>query len=299
MALQIAIKALKLDKEIITSPFSYIATSSSIAWEGCKPIFVDILPDTLCINPELIEKAITHKTQAILVTHVYGIPCDVEAIELIAQKYQLKIIYDAAHAFGVQYKEQSVLNFGDVSTLSFHATKLFHTGEGGAIVTNDDELAHIISYMGNFGHNGPEKFWGLGINGKNSELHAAMGLCVLPKVSELISRRRSITQLYDKLLAGLGLRKPVVAQDIVYNFAYYPLIFPDEMRMSVVIDALNAQQIFPRRYFYPALNTLNYLGKQHAPIAEDISSRILCLPLFYDLPDSSVEQIGSIVKNNL
>ncbi|QIL76403.1 DegT/DnrJ/EryC1/StrS family aminotransferase [Hymenobacter sp. HDW8] len=297
IALQIAIKALELEGEIITTPFSYVATTSSIVWEGCKPIFADIQRDTLCLDPQLIEQLITPRTSAVLATHVYGNPCDVEAIEIIAQKHQLKIVYDAAHAFGVQYKGQSVLNFGDVSTLSFHATKLFHTGEGGAIITNDDQLAHKIGYMANFGHNGPERYWGLGINGKNSELHAAMGLCVLPKVTDLIRRREEISKQYDQLLHGLGLVKPMVAKHVVYNYAYYPIIFPNEEVMLAVIAALNAEQIFPRRYFYPSLNELNYIDKQSSIIAEDISSRVMCLPLYYDLSVDSVLQIASIIKN--
>ncbi|GAB2459641.1 aminotransferase DegT [Hymenobacter qilianensis] len=299
IALQIAIKALELKGEVITTPFSYVATTSSIVWEGCKPTFVDIQQDTLCLDPQLVEQAITPRTSAILATHVYGNPCDVEAIEAIAQKHQLKVIYDAAHAFGVQYKGQSLLNFGDVSTLSFHATKLFHTGEGGAIITDDDELAHKISYMSNFGHDGPERFLGLGINGKNSELHAAMGLCVLPKVSDLARRRQEISKHYDQLLDGLGLVRPLIAKDVLYNYAYYPVIFPNEEKMLTVIHALNAQQIFPRRYFYPPLSELNYVEKQEGKVAQSISPRILCLPLAHDLSSSSVVQIVAIIKENL
>ena len=176
IAEQIAIKAADLKGDIITTPFSYVATTSSIVWEGCQPVFVDIDPQTLCMNPDLIEDAITEKTTGIIPTHVYGIPCDVEKIQEIAEKHSLKVIYDAAHTFGGKYKGKSIASYGDISFLSFHATKVFHTVEGGAIITNDDELAHKISYMRNFGHNGPEDFWGVGINGNNSEFHAAMGL---------------------------------------------------------------------------------------------------------------------------
>ncbi|RDC66108.1 DegT/DnrJ/EryC1/StrS family aminotransferase [Adhaeribacter pallidiroseus] len=299
IALQVAIKALEIRGEIITTPFSYIATASSIGWEDCKPVFADINPDTLCLNPRLIEEKISVHTQAILATHVYGNPCDVETIEAIAAKHQLKVIYDAAHAFGVQYKNQSLLNFGDISTLSFHATKLFHTIEGGAIVTNDEELAHRISYMINFGHNGPENFFGLGINGKNSEVHAAMGLCLLPKIGDIIRKRRELSTLYDRLLQDLPLTRPIISNDVIYNFAYYPILFRTEANMLIVREALNRHNIFPRRYFYPALSTLDFLQIQNMVVAEDISQRVLCLPLYHELPYATVTQITQIINDNL
>lgn len=291
IALQLAIKSLDLEGEIITTPFSYVATTSSIVWENCIPIFVDINSETLCLDPGLIEAAITPRTSAIMATHVYGNPCDVEAITLIAKKHNLKVIYDAAHAFGVLYKGQSILNFGDVSTLSFHATKLFHTIEGGAVVTNDDATAHRLSYMRNFGHNGPEEFWGVGINGKNSEVHAAMGLCVLPRVPELIARRTHLSELYDKLLSGCNCRRPVIHNDTDYNYSYYALVMQSEAELLHVRDALNAVEIFPRRYFYPSLNTLDYVLLQKVPVSEDISRRVLCLPLYPDLTDKEVHQV--------
>ncbi|HLP19244.1 MAG TPA: aminotransferase class V-fold PLP-dependent enzyme, partial [Chitinophagales bacterium] len=181
-AIQIAIKGLDLKGEIITTPFSYVATTSSIVWENCKAVFADIEEETLTIDANKIEALITPKTSAILATHVYGIPCNIEKIEKIAKKHNLKVIYDAAHAFGVKYHGQALTNYGDASTLSFHATKLFHTTEGGALITNDEDAAHRFSYMRNFGHKGQEDFWGLGINAKNSEFHAAMGLCVFPHI---------------------------------------------------------------------------------------------------------------------
>ena len=193
------------------------------------------------------------------------------------------MIYDAAHAFGVQYKEQSLLVHGDIATLSFHATKLFHTGEGGAVITNDDDVAHRIAYMRNFGHKGQEDFWGLGINGKNSEFHAAMGLCVLPKVPELIGKRRAISGLYDRLLEGHDLVEAPTARSDGYNFAYYPVIFQTEECLLAVRDALNERQVFPRRYFYPALSALEYAHVDHNPVSEDIAKRVLCLPLADDL----------------
>lgn len=296
IALQIAIKALELKGEIITTPFSYIATTSSIVWENCKPIFVDIDENSLCINANLVENAITKKTSAILATHVYGIPCEVEKIEKIAQKYNLKVIYDAAHCFGVQYKGQSLLNYGDICTLSFHATKLFHTGEGGGIVTKDKDLFHKIYYMHNFGHNGTEDFFGVGINGKSSELHATMGLCVLPKIDELIAKRKEISEYYDTVLFPLPLRRPTIPKETIYNYAYYPVIFETQEQLLKAKEKLNQENIFPRRYFYPSLNTLNYVEKQTCKVSDDISKRVLCLPLFYELELNDIQTITNILK---
>ncbi len=300
IALQIAIKALDLSGEIITTPFSYVATTSSIAWEGCSPVFADISPDTLCIDPVSIEGKITPHTRAIMGVHVYGNPCDVDAIEQVAQRHNLKVIYDAAHAFGVNYHGRSILKWGDISTLSFHATKVFHTVEGGAIVTDSDLLAHKISYMRNFGHNGPEAFWGLGVNGKCSEMHAAMGLCLLPKVPHIIDRRKALTELYDSLLKDVeGLSRPPVRPGTEYNYAYYPVLLESEERLLDVRSALNANEIFPRRYFYPSLTTLPYVDSTPMPIAMDASLRVLCLPLFPDLQESQVCSICDIIRAQL
>jgi len=289
IALQIALKALGIKGEVITSPFSYVATTSSIVWEGCKPIFVDIDHNTLCINPNLIEAAITERTSAILATHVYGIPCEVEKIASIAKKHNLKVIYDAAHCFGVQYKGKSILNYGDISTISFHATKLFHTGEGGGIITQSEELAHKAFSMHNFGHQGQEDFEGLGINAKNSELHAAMGLAVLPYISDIIQKRKRISERYDSLLVDLSLKRPRLPQETTYNYAYYPVIFTSEESLMKVKTHLNKHHIFPRRYFYPALNQLNYVPYIPCPVAESISKRVLCLPLYDSLSPSKIK----------
>ena len=296
IALQIAIKALDLQGEIITTPFSYVATTSSIVWAGCQPVFVDVDPHTLCINPDLIEAAITHRTSAILPVHVYGHPCDVDAIQTIADRHGLRVIYDAAHAFGVRYDGQSLLVHGDIATLSFHATKLFHTVEGGALVTRDDEVAHRIAYMRNFGHRGQEAFWGLGINGKSSELHAAMGLCVLPRIEALIGRRRATSTMYDRFLAGTGLRRPRVDGAVAYNYAYYPTIFPSEAQLLAARARLRAERVFPRRYFYPSLNQLDYVPHRPAPVADDIARRVLCLPLSHALQPQSVLLIAGILS---
>ncbi len=299
IALQVGIKALDLKGEIITTPFSYVATTSSIVWEGSTPVFVDIDKDTLCLDPTLIEAAITPQTVAILATHVYGNPCDIEAIAQIAAKHNLKVLYDAAHAFGVKLNGESILTSGDLSTLSFHATKLFHTVEGGCIVTNDDALAFKIAYMINFGHNGTEAFFGLGINGKNSEFHAAMGLCVLPQVGNLIDKRARLSNLYSSLLCDADVMRPVTGEHVLYNYAYYPVIFPTTEKMLTVLAALNAQDIFPRRYFFPALNALNYVTYMPTPIATSVAARVLCLPLYHDLDEASVHLIAGIIKSSV
>lgn len=299
VALEIALKALDISNEVITTPFSYVATTSSIVWSNCIPVFADINPKSLCIEPSLIEKSITDKTEAILATHVYGNPCDVDNIEYAAQKHKLKVIYDASHCFGVKYKKTSILNYGDISTLSFHATKLFHTAEGGALVTNNEEIAHKISYLRNFGHKGQEEFWGLGINGKNSELHAAMGLCVLPKIRSIISQRKKAALEYDKCLKNTKLEHIKINSDCEYNYSYYPVIFQSEEQLLKVRCALNDNNIFPRRYFYPSLDKLNYVNKYKAPVADSISKRILCLPLFHSLSKNVVKKISKIIISSL
>jgi dTDP-4-amino-4,6-dideoxygalactose transaminase len=297
IAIQIAIKALGLKGEIITTPFSYVATTSSIVWENAIPVFADICPKTFTIDANEIEKVISEKTSAILATHVYGFPCEVEKINKIAQKHKLKVIYDAAHAFGVKIKDKSILNYGDISTLSFHATKLFHTIEGGGIATNDSDLAHTISYMRNFGHKGQEDFWGLGINGKSSEVHAAMGLCLLPRIADLIQARKERVTLYTKLLKDLNIVKWQLDEDVTWNNAYYPVIFETEKMLITVRNALNAIYIYPRRYFYPSLTQLNYVNKATTPISDDLSKRVLCLPLYYDLPKEDIRRISEVIHD--
>lgn len=285
IALQIAIKALGLKDDVITTPFSYVATTSSIVWEGCKPVFVDIDPDTLNINPELIEEAITEKTTGILATHVFGNPCDVEAIQRIADKHNLKVIYDAAHCFGTKYKSKSIFNWGDISTTSFHATKLFHTVEGGAVFTGDDELNYRMSRMRNFGHAGFEKFDGIGINGKNSEIHAAMGLCNLPYIDKILNSRKRQCLLYSDLLSDLPLRTLSIQSDSCWNYSYFPIVFQCEDDLLDVKKTLEEKNIFPRRYFYPSLDSLHYLSHTKMVNSRSVSASILCLPLFFELTE--------------
>jgi dTDP-4-amino-4,6-dideoxygalactose transaminase len=295
--LQIALKLLGGGGEIITTPFSYIATTAAIVWENCTPVFVDIDPVYLTIDETKIEAAITSKTTCILATHVFGNPCNVEAIDIISKKYNLKVIYDAAHCFGVKYKGKSIFEYGDVSTCSFHATKLFHTGEGGAIFCNDIELRKKIFYSHNFGHNGPLNFHGLGINGKISELHAAMGLVVLPYTLEILKSRKIIVEEYEKLLNYKLFDKLILRHGTEWNYSYFPIIFKEIKNMNIVLGRLSSNNIFPRRYFAPSLNTLNYVMKTKNPISESISERILCLPLYKDLSIENLQLIVSLINN--
>ena len=297
IALQIAIKALDLSGEIITTPFSYVATTSSIVWEGCKPVFVDIDPNTLNISPSLIEAAITDKTTGILATHVFGNPCDIEAIQAIAEKYNLKVIYDAAHCFGTKYKNKSVFEYGDVSTASFHATKLFHTVEGGAVFSKDEIVLERMKFMRNFGHDGPEKFNGIGINGKNSEFHAAMGLCNLNYVDVVLKRRKKQCKLYEELLAGFSLKTISIGGDSSWNYAYYPLIFSSKKQTLKVKEKLEMNEIYPRRYFYPSLDEMDYIEDQKSSVSRAVSQRILCLPLYHILKEDDQNRIVKVIKN--
>lgn len=300
IALQIAIKALELNGEIITTPFSYVATTSSIVWEGCKPVYADIDPKKLTIDPGKIEALITEKTTAILATHVYGIPCDVEKIDWIAKKYNLKVIYDAAHAFGVKYKGKSIFEYGDISTLSTHATKLFHTIEGGAVFTDTPDLLKKMAYLRNFGHDGLDKYNGVGINGKNSEFHAAMGLTNLTYLEEIIEKRKKDSSQYDSWLLNKGIVRPKLPNDINYNYSYYPIIFNSQEECVKVFNELAKHEIFARRYFYPSLTELDYVIEDHnTPICNDIAPRVLCLPLYYDLSSTEIDMICRIIIRTL
>lgn len=296
LPLQIAIKALGLSGNIITTPFSYVATTSSIVWESCTPVFVDIHPEYLTIDETKIEAAVTSKTSAILATHVFGNPCNIEFIEAIAKKYDLKVIYDAAHAFGVTYKGQSIFNYGDVSTCSFHATKLFHTGEGGAIFCKDDTLLNKLFYHHNFGHKGKENFQGLGINAKMSELQGALGLAILPYIKQLITSRQEAVNSYDELLEKTSIERLKIRSEVQWNYSYYPVIFETESQLLKIIKDLNNQDIFPRRYFYPSLETLPYVKATILPHSTSISKRVLCLPLFYDISHESIQRITATIK---
>lgn len=299
IAIQIALKALGIDGgEVITTPFSFVATTSSILWERCKPVFVDIEPDNYTIDVDKIEAAITPETKAIMAVHVFGYACNVDAIQKIADKHGLKVIYDAAHAFGAKFKGKSLLSYGDISTCSFHATKVYHTIEGGACVVKDKEVSDRLDLIKRFGINGNEHFC-LGINAKQSEFNAAMGLANFPYIDKIIEKRKQICELYDRELAGFVVR-PKMQKDLEYNYAYYPVLFKNEDELLSVFEKLNANGIYPRRYFWPSLNTLPYINDyQSCPISEDVCSRIACLPLSTELSTNSVNEICKIIKENI
>jgi dTDP-4-amino-4,6-dideoxygalactose transaminase len=297
--LQIALKLLGNKGEIITTPFSYVATTAAIVWENCTPVFVDIHPEYLTIDETKIEAAITNKTTAILATHVFGNPCKVIAIEAIAKKHNLKVIYDAAHCFGVKHNDKSIFDYGDVSTCSFHATKLFHTGEGGAMFTKSGDLQGQLFYSHNFGHKGSLAFHGLGINGKMSELQAALGLSVLPYMERIIDERKKVVNYYNSNLDLSKLQVLKIRENTDWNYSYYPVIFDREEQLLKVQEVLNENEIFPRRYFYPSLNTIEYTNGMAMPISESIASRVLCLPLYVGLSDDDLERLVFLINKEL
>ena len=294
--IQIALKLLGNQGEIITTPFSYVATTSAIIWENCKPVFVDIHPELLTIDETKIEAAITSKTTAILATHVFGNPCHIEAIEKIAKKHNLFVIYDAAHCFGVIYNGNSIFNYGDVSTCSFHATKIFHSGEGGAMFCNDEKLFHKLYYSHNFGHNGPVDFHGLGINAKISELQSAMGLAVFDNLEHIFYERRKVVEFYLNNLNFDKVTTMKIREKTEWNYSYFPLIFQSEEELLSAQKRLNEAEIFPRRYFYPSLNTIDFVNGASMPISESIASRILCLPLYVGLTEAELKLIVNLIN---
>ncbi len=295
--IQIALRNFCNEAEIITTPFSYIATSSSIVWQNCKPLYVDINEKYLTIDEQKIEESITPNTKAILATHIFGNACHIEAIEKIAKKYNLLVIYDAAHCFGVKYRGKPLFSFGDISTCSFHATKVFHTAEGGGLVCNREELSHQLKYSVNFGHKGHYDYYGMGINAKMSELHAAMGLSVLQNMNFIFAEYKRVIDQYSEQLNFERIRPLQLREGVVWNYSYFPIIFENEELLLKALSLLKANQIFPRRYFYPSLNTIDYLSGQRMPIAESISKRILCLPLYVGLEYSSIDTICDIINS--
>lgn len=299
VALEIAYRTLDLKGFVITTPFSFVATTSSLVTNQLLPIFADINKDTFNLDFKNIEKLITPNTSAILPVHVFGNACEVEKLEKIAKKHSLKLIYDASHAFDVKYKDESILNYGDISTLSFHATKLFHTIEGGALIINDDGLVEKARYLINFGIKNQEEIPHLGTNAKMNEFEAAMGLCVLDDLEDIKLKRKIILQKYRKELNNLVRfqKQNINANE---NYSYSSVIFKNEEELLKVQRALNEKQIFPRRYFHPSLDTLNYIEpKQEMPISRDISKRILCLPIYAELTQDEQSLIIKIIKKNI
>lgn len=296
IAIQMAIKALQLKGEIITTPFTWVATISAIQWEGCTPVFCDIDPDTLNMDPVRIEAAITEKTVAIMPVHVFGNPCDVDAIQAIADRHGLKVIYDAAHAVGSTIHGQSLLNFGHISATSLHATKMLNTAEGGGCITRDAALHEKLKRIRFFGHDDNKEIVEEGFNGKLTEVHAALGLANLKYHREVLADRKRKYLLYKEILGGLPgitFQKLALGEP---NYSYFPVIFKDEATVLEVEKALHAEAIYPRRYFYPAVNTFrNILPASRFQIAEEIAKRILCLPLYWKLADDDTRRTAEVV----
>lgn len=305
LPLMCALQALRITGEVITTPYSFVATTHSLWWNGIKPVFVDIDPQTCNIAPDKIEAAITPKTTAIMPVHVYGKPCDTERIQAIADKYGLKIIYDAAHAFGVEVNGRSILNAGDMSTLSFHATKVFNTIEGGALICHDEKTKKRIDYLKNFGFAGETEIVAPGINGKLDEVRAAYGLLNLKQVDAAIEGRRQVAIQYRIALQGVsGISFLEDIPGVRHNYAYFP-IFVDEEKYGMTRDELylklKEQNILGRRYFYPLISEFStYKGLESAKqdnllMAHKIADSVICLPMYHGLDENSINSIVNLI----
>jgi len=305
LAIQLALKAYDLGGEVITTPFTFAATTNVILWEGLKPVFADIDFDTFNIDPKDVERKITNKTSAILAVHVYGNPCYVEELQEIADKYNLKLLYDAAHAFGVEYNNQSILNYGDLSTLSFHATKVFHTIEGGAIAAKDEDLVEKLQLLRNHGIKSEEEVIVPGTNAKMNEFQAAMGLCNLEDIDEKIQRRKKIYEHYKEELSKHVKFQKIIASK--YNYGYMPVCFKNLGKRDEIYSELVKNKIKPRKYFFPLTTNFDYFKKNGADLVKtynlkealDISNKILCLPLYPDLEIESVDRVVEIINSNV
>jgi len=291
-ALQLAIRALDLRGEVITTPFTYIATANIIAWENCRPVFVDIDPQTWNIDPNKIEDKITDQTSAILPVHVFSAPCEVDRIQTIASKNNLKVIYDAAHAFGVNLSGKSILQFGDVSAVSFHATKLFNTAEGGACFTDDKILEERIRRMRFFGFDTMNNILDNGMNAKMTEISAGLGLANFKFLDQVKQNRKMKYELFLSFLKDLPFINFQSYKTDEYNYSYMPVVFEREQILLKIQNKLKSKNIFAKRYFYPSLNKLSIFQPQDSlPVSEKISRRILCLPLYDTLPVTQIKRI--------
>ena len=306
IALVTALQALRITGEVITTPYSFVATAHSLLWNAITPVFVDIDPATCNLDPDRIEQAITPRTTAIMPVHCYGTPCNVERIQQLADTYGLKVIYDAAHAFGVQYKNKSILTHGDLSILSFHATKVFNTFEGGAIICPDAKMKQRIDYLKNFGHCGEVTVVSPGINGKMNELQAAFGILQLKHIDEAITKRRAIDGLYRELLADIpGITVLGMPCDTISNYSYFPIFVNADYPISrdALNEKLRGNSIFARRYFYPLITDfpmyrgLPSAGKDRLPIAGAVAERVLCLPIYPDLRHSQVRKVTTVIAS--
>lgn len=307
LALITALQVLRITGEVITTPYSFVATTHALHWNGIKPVFCDINPNTLNLDPKKIEAAITPKTTAILPVHVYGNPCEVKRIQEIGDIYGLKVIYDAAHAFGVKINNNSVLNFGDLSVLSFHATKVFTTFEGGAIVCHDEKTKARIDNLKNFGFAGETTVVAPGINSKMNEFQAALGLLQIKYFDKEIKKAKHIKEIYREELKGIkGLSLFKEMDGVRHNYAYFPILINKKdfgRSRDEVYDELKKNNIFARRYFYPLISQFpTYRGQSSAnpnnlPVAEKITTQILCLPIYPDLEKKDILRISSLIKN--
>lgn len=295
IGLQMAIRALQLKGEIITTPFTFIATINSILWEGCTPVFVDIDPETLCIDPKKIEEKITYHTIGIMPVHVFGNCCDIEAIDAIAKNHHLKVIYDACHSVGVNYKGKSIFQYGDISVTSFHATKMLNTTEGGGCFTLDKELDEKLRRIRFFGFENHADIVEDGTNGKMTEVHAAVGIANLKYLDAALADRKKKYAMYkDALSKDSTLTFQKINEGC--NYSYFPVIFKDEETLLKVQAKLNENHIFPRRYFWPSVNTFTKLVPYvPMPVSEDVASRILCLPLYFTLSEEDIQRIIDII----
>lgn len=301
LPLMAALQALRITGEVITTPYSFVATTHSLWWNGIKTVFVDVDPITGNLDPDKIEAAITPKTTAIMPVHVYGNPCDTERIQAIADKYGLKVIYDAAHAFGVEVKGESVLNAGDLSTLSFHATKVFNTIEGGALICQDKEMKQRIDYLKNFGFAGETTVVAPGINGKMDELRSAYGLLNLKQVDKAISQRKQIAEAYREGLRNIkGIRVIEDLADVHSNYAYFPIFVDAEvygMSRDELYFKMREEGVFARRYFYPLISEFStYRGlpsatKENLPVAHELAEAVICLPMYHSLTLNDAKRI--------
>jgi dTDP-4-amino-4,6-dideoxygalactose transaminase len=295
-AMQLALRALDLSGEIITTPFTFIATANIIAWERCTPVFVDVDPGSWNLDPTKIEAAITKKTVGILPVHVFSAPCDTEAIGRIASRHGLKVVYDAAHAMSVNHRGRSVLSYGDVSCISFHATKLFNTAEGGACVARSPRIAERLRRMRFFGFNDAKDVVDSGMNAKMTEVNAALGLANLRHLEAVKRARKMKYQRYLRALSGCDFLTFQTFDPEEYNYSYLPVVFDSETRLLKVEKALHAKGIVPRRYFYPSLNTLGVFRKSRKlAVAEQVARCVMCLPLYTDLANADIDRIAEIV----
>ncbi len=295
IAIQLALKALQIKEDVLTTPFSYCATTNALLWENCNPIFADIDPISFTVESSQMKAKLTKNTQAILTTHVYGNAGDLELQEDLAKSHGIPIIYDGAHAFGVRYKGKSIFSYGDITTCSFHATKIFHTIEGGAVIVKDPVVAAKVRELRSFGHKG-DVYFSAGINGKNSEFHAAMGLVNLTHFDEIRSHRRFVCEQYDLRLHAAIQRinwNPMMDR----NYSYYPIVLASEDELLAMMKALQKSEIYPRRYFYPSLNNMPFVSGQSCPTSEDVSKRVLCLPLSATTTKEEISQVVEILNS--